>query len=365
MEPARFGAEKTTRAATGGNSEALGVIAAIFSCIIGGGNTAVTRYVIDTTDAVTLAGLRFGIGFLLLLPVAFLLKARWPQGRDRVATALLGILFFAVFMGLFNLALVYTSAARGALALATLPLTTMLVAASLGAERLTRRKSLGVLIAIGGVAIALLAGLHYAPAGAWRGDAIMIAATVCMTFYSIWSRPFIARSSPLGFVTAGMGAGSLTVSIVAWFGGGFDRVPSFGAAEWAAIVYLALLGAAVTFFLWVYALAHTTPTRVTNAITLNPVTAAIVATILIGEPLGFDLLFGVAAVFIGILIASTDGRHRPGDPPRRRWLGGFTGWQRGATDRKLLAHLSDEHLRDIGLSRSEAIREAMQPFWRR
>ncbi len=364
MESASSGSQNSDRDSGGRGGEALGIVAAVFSCIIGGGNTAVTRYVVGATDAVTLAGLRFGIGFLLLLPVALLLGARWPRGRDRIAAALLGILFFAVFMGLFNLALVYTSAARGALALATLPLTTMLVAAVQGAERLSPRKSLGVLIAIGGVTVALLAGLDDAPPGAWRGDAIMIAATFCMTLYSIWSRPFIARSSPLGFVTFGMGAGSLAVCIVAWLGGGFERVPAFGIAQWGAILYLALFGAAVTFFLWVYALAHTTPTRVTNAITLNPVTAALVATVLIGEPLGFDLLVGVAGVATGILIASTDGRLRT-DGPRPRWIDWMHDWRRSLTDRRHLAQLSDEHLRDIGLSRREAMREAMRPFWRR
>ena len=42
----------------------------------------------------------------------------------------IGVLFFGVFMGLFNLSLRYTTAARGALALSTLPLLTMAVGAS-------------------------------------------------------------------------------------------------------------------------------------------------------------------------------------------------------------------------------------------
>ena len=61
------------------------------------------------------------------------------------------MVFFAVFFVLYNIALGYTTAARGALALSTLPLWTMVVAALLGAEPLTRRKTLGVLIAVGGV----------------------------------------------------------------------------------------------------------------------------------------------------------------------------------------------------------------------
>ncbi len=134
----------------------------------------------------------------------------------------------------------------------------------------------------------------------------MVAGTLCFALYSIWSRPFIARSSPLGFVTAGMGSGSFVVCLLALAGGGFASTSDFGAGQWTAVVYLAIVGAALTFFLWVFALAHTTPTKVTNTITLNPVTASIVATSLVGEPIGLYLLIGIAAVFTGILIASTE-----------------------------------------------------------
>ena len=50
--------------------------------------------------------------------------------------------------------------------------------------------------------------------------------------------------------------------------------------------------------------------------TLNPVTAAIVAAVLLGEPIGLNLVVGVVAVFAGIWLASTD--RAPGGPPHRR-----------------------------------------------
>lgn len=353
------------------SGEGLGVLAAILSSSIGGITTAVTRYVIGATDPVTLAGMRFGFGFLLLLPIALALKSRWPNGRDWLGVAMLGVLFFAVFFGLYNLSLKYTSAARGALALSTLPLMTMLVASALRVEPLTKRKSVGVLIAIGGVAVSLVASLEGAPPGAWRGDAVMVAGTLCMALYSIWSRPFITRSSSLGFVTAGMGFGSFAACLFAWAGGGFASTSDFGAGQWAAVVYIGTLGAALTFFLWVFALARTTPTKVTNTITLNPLTAAIVATFLVGEPIGFDLLIGIAAVFTGILVASADWpRDRPISWRARisRSADILLAWRRRAAERRNLAYLGDRYRKDMGLSRSDAMRheaELMERFWRR
>ncbi len=40
-------------------------------------------------------------------------------------------------------------------------------------------------------------------------------------------------------------------------------------------------------------------------------------------------------------------------------------WQRRANHRRLLAAMDDRQLADIGVSRSDANREAAKPFWKR
>lgn len=291
-------------------SQRLGILAAILSSAIGGVSTAATRFAIGGTDPITLAALRFGLGFACLLPVTLALRSQWPQRKDLMGVVLLGVLFFAIFQSTFNLSLRYTTAARGALALSTLPLLTMVVAALLRVEPLTARKTIGVLVAIVGVAVALIAGLSAAPAGAWRGDLIMVAGSVCMALYNVWSRPFIARSSPLTFVTLGMGSGAACVAMAAWMTGGLSASAGFDLPQWTAIFYLGSVGAALTFFLWVFALERTTPTRVASAITINPITASLVAAVLIGEPIGANVLLGILGVGAGIWIASTERRAR-------------------------------------------------------
>src|ERR1044072_3549168 len=190
-------------------TDRIGVLIAVLSSTFGGTAAAVTRYVGAAMDPVTIAAFRFGIGVAVLLPLALLLRSALPRGRDWLGVAALGVMFFGVFFVFYNIAMAYTTAARGALALSTLPLWTMVVAALLGAESLTARKTLGVFIAVGGVITALAAGLGDAPRGAWRGDVIMVGATLSMAFYNVWSRPFIARSSALGFVTYSMSAGAV------------------------------------------------------------------------------------------------------------------------------------------------------------
>jgi drug/metabolite transporter (DMT)-like permease len=284
-----------------------GVVAAVLSSALGGSAAALTRYVIGATDPVTLAAYRFGIGFALILPLTIVLKSKFPQGRERIWVALLGVLFFSIFFVFYNIAMSLTTAARGSLALSCLPLTTMVVAVLFRKETFTSRKILGVLIAIGGVATALWAGLADAPAGAWRGDLVMAGATVCMALYNVWSRPLMQRSSMLGFLALGMGFGAAaSVSFAIGSGGLLHSFSFFDARQWAAAICLGVFGGALAFYLWVYALERTTPTRVANTMTVNPIAASLLAAALIGEPLGASLLLGIGGVAAGIWLASTD-----------------------------------------------------------
>ena len=289
-------------------TEWTGVAIALVSSCIGGTAAAITRYLVTGADPITLAILRWGIGFLCVLPAAILLKVRWPQRRDLPAVAGLGLCFFGVFFVLYNIAIGFTTAARASLALATLPLHTMVVGAALGVEPLTMRKSIGVGVAVLGVIAALAYGLSAAPAGAWRGELIMTAAVMCMAFYNVLSRPFIQRSSALGFLTVGMGAGAAALIVVGALTGSVTVLSHFGSAQWIAGAYLGIGGGALAFILWVLALERASPTRVANTMTVNPIAAGLLATQLVGEPITPNLVAGLVAVFSGIWIATSEGR---------------------------------------------------------
>ncbi|WP_354415372.1 DMT family transporter [Variovorax atrisoli] len=289
--------------------ELAGVAAAVLSSALGGAAVGATRYVAGAIDPIALGAFRFGIGFCLLLPMALLgsSRERWPARRDWPATVALGLLFFGLFPLLFNASLHYTSAARGALSLSALPLLTMTVAGVLRIEPFTRRKTVGVLVAMTGVALSLLSDLRTAPPGAWRGDLLMLAAALCMAFYSVGSRAVIRRSGPLSFTVLAMAAGALCLASIAWHAGSFAPVARFGMAQWLAVAYLGVFGGAIGFFLWAFALGRTTPTRVAISVTVNPVAAGLVGAWLLAEPLRWGLVAGLLAVLAGIVIAATGG----------------------------------------------------------
>ena len=94
--------------------------------------------------------------------------------------------------------------------------------------------------------------------------------------------------------------------LVAWHSGGFAATHSLSLVQWLAVLLIGVFGGAVAFYLWVYALERTTPTRVANTMSVNPITASLIAALVIGETIGVSLIVGMVAVFVGIWIASTE-----------------------------------------------------------
>lgn len=290
------------------NPSRAGLLAAILSSALGGTAIVATRFLASALDPIALGSFRFGIGFALLLPLALVRRDGWPrQGVLLVKTAGLGVLFFALFPVLFNLALHDTTAARGALALSTLPLLTMLVAALLGVEHLSARKIVGVLIAMSGVAAALLSGLSSAADGAWRGDLTMAAAALCMAFYSVLSRAVIRATGPLPFTVVAMGIGASCLVVLTLGRGGYAPVADLDVWQWMSLGFLGFFGGAIVFLLWSYALAKSTPTLVALSVTVNPIAAALVGWAALSEPVGVNLAIGLALVFAGITVATWTG----------------------------------------------------------
>jgi drug/metabolite transporter (DMT)-like permease len=85
----------------------------------------------------------------------------------------------------------------------------------------------------------------------------------------------------------------------------FTAPPRIDAPGWAAIAFIGL-ASALGYWLWLWALGRTSPTRVTSWIALSPITASVLGALLLGEPLGTTFLLGLACVALGIWLA-----HRP------------------------------------------------------
>ena len=270
-----------------------------------GAATVASRYVIAETTPAALALMRYVVGLLCLLPIALSIGRTRFARRDLAPIAILGTIQFGVLIALLNYGLQTIPAGRAALILATFPLLTMLFAAALGRESLTARKTIGVLVTILGVGLALSEKL-VTSAGAsssWRGEAAVLAAAACGAICSVLYRPYLQRYPALAVSTFAMLASVAALSVPAAFEGFFDHAPIVSVLGWAAIIFIGV-SSGVGYFLWLWALANTTPTRVTIFLSLSPLTAALLGAAFLGEPLTPIFAAGLAAVAAGLWIGT-------------------------------------------------------------
>ena len=66
-------------------------------------------------------------------------------------------------------------------------------------------------------------------------------------------------------------------------------------------------GGAAAFLLWTWALSRITPTQVAGYVNLNPIVAALLAILLLGERRSALFLLGFAAVVTGVLLVNWPG----------------------------------------------------------
>ena len=209
-----------------------------------------------------------------------------------------------ILIMLLNFGLRYMQATRAALLFATFPLLTMIVAAALGRERLTGAKTLGVMLTIIGVAVTLGEGLL---AGAthseWIGALAVLAAALCGAVCSVLYRPYLDRCPTLAVGALAMFASVVFLSVLAAAEGLFDGSFAINSAAWGAVAFIGV-SSAIGYWLWLWALKHTTPTRVTVFLSLSPVTAAFLGLLVLGEPLTAGIIFGLFAVVGGLWTAT-------------------------------------------------------------
>jgi drug/metabolite transporter (DMT)-like permease len=264
-----------------------------------------TRFLVGGIDPLAVAVLRYGIAALCLLLIAGPRRSlRWHRA-DLPWVLGLGALMFTLFPLLFCYGLAHTTAARGTLALSSMPVLTMLLARATLGERLTGRRVLGVVLAVAGVAWAL-AGQ---PAegigpGTGLGDAIMLGTAVVGSVYAVLCRRALAGRDPLVFTAQAGLAGAALLFLLALAGGALGELPRLDGRGWLAALYLGLFGGALSFWLWNLGLGRTSATNVAVAVTVNPVSAMLFGSLLLAEPLTADLLGGLVLVAAGILLTA-------------------------------------------------------------
>ena len=282
------------------NRAALAVLAAAATGVQVGAAITATRYVAADLSPASLAFLRYAIGVACLVPPLMFAQVRFARA-DILPIAALGIGQFGVLIALLNYGLKTVPAGRGALIFATFPLLTLIVAALVGHERVTRAKLAGILLTLAGVALAL--GDKVVGAGSFAGEAAILASAATGAVCSVLYRPYLRRYPTLPVSAFAMAAAAAALLVPAALDDLAVAPLQLSAGAWGAIVFIGLSSGG-GYVLWLWALKTIAATRVTVFLALSPITAALLGALLLGEPLTAMMIAGVACVAAGLWVAN-------------------------------------------------------------
>lgn len=272
---------------------------------ITGTASVLMRYFVNVIDPVEIAFIRYLLGGLCVLPLFFLFRSPNLTRDLCYKSAALGILFFGLFPYLFAQAFVYTSAARGSLVLATMPIWTMLIAKAIGHETINLLSLTAMVLAILGLFIALSDKLFMPvnEAVSFKGELIMLCAALCGAIYATFARPVLKQIPATTMTPIAMLAGCVALLPFTFASGIDEHVLALSSMQVGLVIYVGIVTGGVAFFIFNWVLTRTTATFNTMFVTLNPIVAIFLAYLFLGEAINVNFMIGVLVVFSGLGIA--------------------------------------------------------------
>lgn len=290
------------------------------SCLLGGSVVA-TRIIVEHIAPLHLAFLRFLIGGACLAAALTLLRrGAWRIPRSALPRiALLGVCMYAALPTLFNSSLQFTTASRGAVILALMPLFTAIYGATSGSERLRRLQLMGVVCSIAGIVVVFAeSGLgSIGSRSVILGNTLMVAAAITGATSNLMAKPLLRSLDALPVTALAMLFGAAFLLLPALAQHTVSEVRAAPSDIRLLVLYLSIPGGALGFFLSIYSIARLSVTQATIYINLNPIVATVLGALLLNEPLTRWFGIGFLLVIAGLLMANVPGRHRQQEPGNR------------------------------------------------
>jgi drug/metabolite transporter (DMT)-like permease len=176
-------------------------------------------------------------------------------------------------------------------------------------DRVGRRFWLGAAVSFLGVALVGIGGqreLH----GGTTGILLGIATAATWAGYSVAIAPLMRRYSPTRISALVLGAGWIAISLTGARQTAAQDL-SLGWDVWALLAFATLGPLVLTNLLWFRALHRIGAARATLAANLNPFIAAIIALLLLSEPVTMLQVAGGVLIAAGIVVARRPARREP------------------------------------------------------
>jgi drug/metabolite transporter (DMT)-like permease len=267
-------------------------------------NLSVTKVILDHgLEPLSYATIRYGLAGAIFVVLTLVAERSLRIERRHVGV----LAFAAVTLWLNQLSFVYaldvTTASTIGLLLGAIPIFAALFGLALGRERLTGRFWVAAAISFAGVALVAL-GSGGDVSGGYEGILLGLATSATWAAYSVAITPLMQTYSPSRV--------SAVVIPLAWVLIAHVGLPttrgqdwSIGWEIWILLVFATLGPLVLTNVFWFRSLHRIGPARATLAANLQPYVAALLAVVLLSEPLGLLQVLGGIQIAAGIFAART------------------------------------------------------------
>jgi len=293
----------TSQRLDGRTAAAAGVAIVIWSSAF-----AAIAYGLKAFTPAELSLLRFLIASAVLIVPVALGAIRLPPLRDWPAIMLLGFAGITLYQLTLGYALTRMSVGAAAVVIALAPGVTAALAAFRLGERISRSTLIGLAISFGGVVLITVGSgrdLKFEPM-----TLLALVAVLATSFYFVWQKPLLARTSTAGFTVASIFAG--TLGLIPF---GLDLPAKIATVSHAQLWSAAYLGIAPTifgYFLWNFALSRAPAAKVSSFMYVQPLVASVIAWAWLGQvPTMLTAVGGVLAIGGVVLTVGSTRRAAP------------------------------------------------------
>lgn len=250
--------------------------------------------------AISLVSTRTALAFMILALVLVGVKPALLRvsGRDLGRLGLLGVVGVALSNYSYYFALTRIPVAIAALMIYTAPLLVLAATVLIYGEPLRRAEVLAAVVTLAGAALVVRA---YEPAALQvnlAGIAASLVTALAFAFYNLWAKTVAPRVSPWTML-----AYSLGTAAAFWlpFARPWDVfLAPHSPAVWGGLAIVTVFGTLVPFALYLAGLARISAAHASVTSTVEPVVAATVAFLVLGEILVWPQVVGGALILVGI-----------------------------------------------------------------
>jgi drug/metabolite transporter (DMT)-like permease len=277
-------------------------LAWLMLCVVWSSTWLVIKIGLRDLPPISFVAIRFLIAIIVLLAVSIGRTNLLPRGRnDYLVLAVTGVFMFAVNYTLLFWAELHMSSGLAAGLQASIPIFGMMFAHwMLPDEPLRLPKLAGAMIALGGVTVicARLLGFN-GPLAFWGGVAVVIGAASA-AFANVLVKAQSMQLAPAMLAAWQMIFGTTPLLFLGFAVDGNPLRFQWTVSSVFCLLYLAVIGSALTFLLLYWLLPRLTVAQLQSISLITPPGAVMLGWLLGGETFPISSLLGTALVLVGV-----------------------------------------------------------------